>query len=55
MIVSAEGAFSRRKAVSALLTGTAVMAAGLLGALETASARLESVNRPDLLFRQKRD
>jgi hypothetical protein len=44
-----EGAFSRRTAVSALLTGTAAMAAGLLSAPETASARLESMNKPELL------
>jgi hypothetical protein len=48
-----EGQFSRRTAVSALLTGTAVMAAGLLGVPETASARLEAVNRPDLLPAEK--
>jgi hypothetical protein len=44
-----EGAFSRRSAVSALLTGTAVVAAGLLGAPETAIPRLESMNKPELL------
>jgi hypothetical protein len=53
MLVPAEGAFSRRSAVSALLTGTAVMAAGLLGVPETASARLEAVNKPELLPAEK--
>jgi hypothetical protein len=48
--VSAEaGVSSRRSALSALLTGSAVMAAGLIGVPETASARLESMNKPELL------
>jgi hypothetical protein len=53
MIVPAEGAFSRRTAVSALLTSTAVVAAGLLGVPETASARLEPINKPELLPAEK--
>lgn len=54
MMVPAEGgAFSRRAAVSALLTGTAAMAAGLLTLPETASARLEPINKPELLPTEK--
>jgi hypothetical protein len=53
MIVPTEGSFSRRTAVSALLTSTAVVAAGLLGVPETASARLEPINKPELLPAEK--